>query len=172
MTAAATPVALALIALALGILVWRRNPSGLTEARRFTVIQLSALALRLPFAILFAMFLGELVPATAVTGLIGQNSGLWGILVASMIGGMLPGGPMISFPLAIVFWQAGAGPAQTVALLTGWSVFAIHRLIAFELPMMGWRFSVIRLLSSAALPVCAGLTTAAVLSATGLTIRP
>jgi uncharacterized protein len=33
----------------------------------------------------------------------------------------------------------------------------MHRILAYELPVMGWRFSAVRLLSSFFLPVVAGL---------------
>jgi len=40
-----------------------------------------------------------------------------------LIGGMIPGGPMISFPLVVVLDEAGAGLVQLITLLTAWSVF-------------------------------------------------
>ena len=57
-----------------------------------------------------------------------------------------------------------------VALLTAWSVFAFHRLMAFELPIMGWRFTAIRLIASAALPAFAGITAGAAMALAGITI--
>jgi hypothetical protein len=44
-------------------------------------------------------------------------------------------------------------------------VFAIHRIIIYEIPLMGLRFSTIRLVSSLPLPLIAGGLTALILSA-------
>lgn len=55
-----------------------------------------------------------------------------------------------------------------VALIAGWSVFALHRMLAYEAPIMGWRFVGLRLASCAVLPVLAGLIAEAILLAFGL----
>ncbi|MEL7258915.1 MAG: hypothetical protein AAFN80_13870, partial [Pseudomonadota bacterium] len=92
----------------------------------------------------------------AISALIGQDSGMWGMFIAAAAGGFLPGGPMVAFPMAAAFYQVGAGVPQLVAMISGWSIFAINRLITYEAPIMGWRFAVLRNLSSLALPVLAG----------------
>jgi hypothetical protein len=56
-----------------------------------------------------------------------------------------------------VILQGGAGLPQIVALITGWSVFALNRVLAYEAPIMGWRFVALRLTASLALPLAAGL---------------
>ncbi|GGK20892.1 hypothetical protein [Salinarimonas ramus] len=156
----------ALVALVTGL----KRPSSVVPAARFVASQGSALALRLPVALVAAGFLGLLVPQSLVAGSLGAETGLSGILLASLVGCFLPGGPTVTFPLALVFWNAGAGAPQMVALLTAWSVFAFHRLMAFELPIMGWRFTAIRLIASAALPTLAGLAAGALVAFTGVEI--
>lgn len=147
-----------------------RKPDSLRPAARFVVAQGSPLVLRLPVALVAAAFIGQLIPQSLVAGSIGAETGFQGILLASLIGCFLPGGPTVTFPLALVFWHAGAGAAQMVALLTAWSVFAFHRLLAFELPIMGWRFTAIRLLSSWFLPVLAGAIAGGAMTITGISI--
>ena len=44
-----------------------------------------------------------------------------------------------------------------IAFLTAWSVFAFHRVLIYEITLMGWRFSAVRLISSLILPPLAGL---------------
>lgn len=158
--------AAALVALATTL----RKPDSLRPAARFVVAQGSPLVLRLPVALVAAAFIGQLIPQSLVAGSIGAETGFQGILLASLIGCFLPGGPTVTFPLALVFWHAGAGAAQMVALLTAWSVFAFHRLLAFELPIMGWRFTAIRLLSSWFLPVLAGAIAGGAMTITGISI--
>jgi hypothetical protein len=43
------------------------------------------------------------------------------------------------------------------ALITGWSIFAVHRIISWEYPLLGWRFVVLRLVAALPLPIMAGL---------------
>jgi hypothetical protein len=67
---------------------------------------------------------------------------------------------MVSFPVVVIFVQAGAGFPQVVAFVTAWSVIGFHRVLIYEIPLMGWRFSAIRLASSVVLPLVAGLLAA------------
>lgn len=118
--------------------------------------QLRPLLVRLPPALLAASFLAALVPPAWFARTLGDASGLPGVLIASALGGLLPGGPMVSFPLALVLFRAGVGAPQMVALLTAWSVLALHRVFAFELPTLGWGFVWRRWLVSLLLPPLAG----------------
>jgi hypothetical protein len=43
-----------------------------------------------------------------------------------------------------------------IAFVTAWSVFAFHRIVMYEIPIMGARFAMLRLLSSLVLPPLAG----------------
>jgi uncharacterized protein len=112
---------------------------------------------RIALALLAAGFIGVLVPSEPVARYIGPDSGFVGILIASVVGGFVPGGPILSFPLVVVLYKAGAGIPQLIAFLTAWSVFAFHRVAIYELTLMGWRFSAVRLISSLVLPPLAGL---------------
>jgi uncharacterized membrane protein YraQ (UPF0718 family) len=114
-------------------------------------------------ALPMAAFLSELVPADIATAWLGDDSGLNGIMIASLAGGIMPGGPFVTFPLVITFSKAGAGVAQMTALLTAWSVYALHRILTWEYPVLGWRFVAMRLASSFFLPVLAGLIMQALL---------
>ena len=157
--------------LAAGVAVWvivlamvgyaaRYRPAAHRPALTSTLDFLAAMAARLPLAILAAGFLGALLPRDLVALILGQDSGVAGVALATVLGGLLPGGPMVTFPVVISVIQAGAGTAQTVALLTAWSVYAFHRILAFEWPMLGWRFVLFRLLISVALPPIAALLAA------------
>jgi len=140
----------------------RKGGAGVKAAGGFALKQGRALAIRLPLALLAASFLAQVVPTDAIAQVLGRDSGLYGIILASLLGGILPGGPMASFPLALFIWDAGAGTGQMVALLAGWSVFAMHRVLAYEAPVMGWRFVALRLASSFFLPPAAGILAALV----------
>ncbi|SDG27731.1 hypothetical protein [Pelagibacterium luteolum] len=144
------------LATAMTILVALRRPSEIPGAVVDMRQQLLTFGLRLPIALLAAAFVSQLVPVDLVGPYIGDSSGWVGILIATVFGAFIPGGPILTFPLALVIWRAGAGDAQMVSLLASWSIFAIHRVISYELPLLGGRFVVLRLLSSGLLPILAG----------------
>ncbi len=145
-----------LAAIAFGFAL-RRGPGtarkvGADAGQSFLKI-LPVFAVALPMA----AFLAELIPADAAEGLIGPESGFSGILIASLAGGLMPGGPFVTFPLVLAVAKAGAGVPQMAALITGWSIFAIHRIITWEYPVLGWRFVALRLIAAFPLPILAGL---------------
>lgn len=112
---------------------------------------------RIGMAMVVAGFFGVILPTELVVNWLGQGSGMTGILVGSAVGGLTPGGPILSFPIVSILAKAGAAVGPLIAYLTAWSVFAVHRVFAFEIPMMGTRFAVLRLVSSLVLPFIAGI---------------
>lgn len=142
-------------------LAHRRGTARHRDVAADAWIQLQPLLLRLPPALLAGVFLAGLVPEQQVVGLLGEASGAYGVVMATAIGGVLPGGPMIAFPLALALLEAGMGVAQMVTLITAWSVLALHRVLVFEAPMMGWRFAGRRLLASLPVAPAAGFLTLA-----------
>jgi uncharacterized membrane protein YraQ (UPF0718 family) len=112
---------------------------------------------RIALALVAAGFIGVLTPPEPVARFIGPDSGFLGLLIATVVGGFVPGGPILSFPIVVVLYKAGAGLPQLVTFLTAWSVFAFHRVLIYESTLMGWRFSAVRLISSLILPPLAGL---------------
>ena len=152
----------ALALLCFGLALARGLPTGrraLQETRDSLLRVLPVMAAAMPMA----AFLAELVPAGIAVDWLGPESGVAGLVIAGLAGGLIPGGPFVSFPLVLTFLKAGAGPAQMVALITGWAILAFHRMIAWELPVLGARFAIIRLLSSILLPLLAGLLALALL---------
>lgn len=109
----------------------------------------------LPFGLLIAAFVSRLLPAELISAAIGAESGVSGIALASLLGGFIPGGPMVAYPISFAMFQMGAGQPQMIALLTSWSVFAVHRILTYELPLMGRRFVGVRLAAVAPLPLLA-----------------
>jgi len=144
------------VLVALALLAGRQPDVGHRWAIARAWEQLRPLLLRLPVALLAASFLAELIPRQWFADLLGDASGMPGVVGATLLGGLLPGGPMVSFPLALVLFRAGVGTPQMVALLTAWSVLALHRVLAFELPTLGWGFVWRRLLVSLLLAPLAG----------------
>ncbi|MEZ5561128.1 MAG: hypothetical protein R3E86_21615 [Pseudomonadales bacterium] len=142
---------------ALALTAHVRNSALHAEALRHAGSQLRMIALRVPLTLLAATYVLSVIPQATIVSLLGNSSGTRGILLANLFGAALPGGPMVTFPVIVVLRDHGVGDAQTVALLTSWSVLALHRVLAYELPLMGARFVAVRLLASALLPLLAGM---------------
>jgi uncharacterized membrane protein YraQ (UPF0718 family) len=112
---------------------------------------------RMVMALLVSGFISVLIPTELVATWLGKDSGIKGILIACLLGAVTPGGPIISFPFAVVLFKTGAGVSPLIAFLTAWSIFAAHRMFAYEIPMMGLRFTGVRILSSFLLPPLTGI---------------
>jgi uncharacterized membrane protein YraQ (UPF0718 family) len=98
-----------------------------------------------------------LLPQSWMRSSLGESSGLRGILLATGLGALTPAGPFVAIPIAAVMVRSGAGVGPVVAFLSAWSLLALHRLVAWEIPILGWRLAALRYGVSIAVPVLAGL---------------
>lgn len=160
----ASGVVMWIAVLVLGQIARRR---GGDEIRRALVIaggHFRTLLPRMVMALLLAGFLAELIPQDVVGRWIGGESGLQGIIIAALAGTVVPAGALVIMPIAVALLKVGVGLPQLVAFVSGWAIFAIHRIVTYEVAMMGGRFVALRLIASAPLPVLAGLSTSFLLS--------
>ena len=111
---------------------------------------------RLIPALILAGMLPVLIPQETVARYFGQKSGMSAIILASVAGLLTPGGPMVSVPLLVVLANSGMALGPLVAYMTSWSLFGVQRIIAWEAPLMGWHFVMVRAVSSLAFPILAG----------------
>lgn len=110
----------------------------------------------LVFAFIVAGTVPVLLPPEMLAKWVGSGSGLRGILVGSVAGGLTPGGPYVSFPIVAGLLRSGAGVGTMVAFVTGWSLWAIARL-PMDVGILGWKFTLIRFASTFFFPPAAGL---------------
>ena len=110
----------------------------------------------LVFAFIVAGMIQVLLPQELISKWIGGESGFRGLLIGTVAGGVAPGGPYISMPIAVGLLRAGASVGTMVAFLTAWSLWAIGRL-PLEIGIMGWKFTLIRLACTFFFPPIAGL---------------
>jgi len=108
------------------------------------------------FAFIVAGMIQVLVPQEMISKWVGIESGFRGLLIGTVVGGFMPGGPYISLPIAAGLLRAGASVGTMVAFLTGWSLWAVSRL-PLEIGIMGWKFTLIRLACTFFFPPIAGL---------------
>jgi len=117
----------------------------------------------LVFAFVIAGMVQVLLPQETLTRWVGGESGWRGIIIGTVAGGLSPGGPYVSLPIAAGFLRAGAGVGTMVAYLTGWSLWAVARL-PMEVGILGWKFTLIRLFSTFFFPPIAGFIAQAIFS--------
>ncbi len=148
---------LALLA-SLGVLAHARGGTQLlSEGFRGGFDLLLRFAPVIVISFLAAGFAERLIPQEWVREHLGQRSGLAGILLGTGAGVITPGGPFVSMPIAAVMIRAGAGTGPVVAFLSAWSLLSLHRFVAWEVPILGWRFALFRYAVCFALPLVAGL---------------
>ena len=143
------------IAAILFIFSWRAGSDTVKRGLELTWKTTRRNALLILLAFIIAGFVNVLSPEKLVTSWIGPNSGWRGIVTSEFLGMLLPGGPYVIFPIIDILYQAGAGLAPVITLITSWSTLALISL-SFELPFMGWRFTAIRWGMGLAIPLLTG----------------
>jgi len=151
-----TTIVLCALAIAAGIAAYLKDPGLPWIGARNGLSTLWLVLPRLIPALVPAGMLQVLVPQEVVSRHLGREGGFRAILIASVAGILTPGGPMVTVPFLVVLANSGAAMAPLVAYMTSWSLFGLQRIIAWEAPLMGWHFVVVRVLPSLAFPVLAG----------------
>jgi len=156
---------LALVAV-VAVLAWVAYARGGEELLRRGLadggVLLYRYALLIVVSFLAAGLASAVLPEQWVQRSFGAESGLRGIVLATAVGIVTPAGPFVSVPLAAVMIRSGAAAGPVVAFLAGWALLALHRLIAWEVPLLGWRFALLRYATCIVLPPIAGLIARAV----------
>jgi len=125
---------------------------GLKSAMEMTIQILPIVIL----AFIVAGMIQILIPQEFLSKWIGKESGMRGILIGTLAGGLAPGNPYVNLPIAAGLLRSGASVGAMVAFLTGWSLWSFARL-PIEVSIMGWKFTLIRIASTFFFPPIAGL---------------
>jgi uncharacterized membrane protein YraQ (UPF0718 family) len=112
---------------------------------------------RIALALAVAGFLWVTLPRDRVTSLIGTESGMRGLLIATVAGIVTPGGPSSAFPLLAVLGASGADRGAMIAYVSSWAILGLQRILVWDVPFMGAEFSLVRFLVCLPLPIVAGL---------------
>ncbi len=107
-------------------------------------------------AFLVAGFIQALVTQEFVTRWLGREAGWKGILLASLGGALVPGGPYVYYPIAAVLLRSGAGLGVLVAFVTAKNVWSISRL-PIEFALLGPYLTLVRLGVTAFIPPVMGI---------------
>jgi uncharacterized membrane protein YraQ (UPF0718 family) len=106
---------------------------------------------------LIGAFVTLLLPRETIVKWVGAESGITGILVATVAGAILPGGPFTIYPVAGSFLVAGADVGAACAFVISWTLIGYTRAVVWELPFFGLDFVTWRILFSLPLPILSGL---------------
>ena len=101
-----------------------------------------------------------LVPKDLISRLLGAQSGVKGILVASMVGGLVPCSPYAIFPLVGTFYHTGASLGAVVSFVSAWSLWSVSRL-PVEMALIDPKAALIRYGVTFVVPPIAGLIASA-----------
>ncbi len=134
-----------------------KGPEAVTARMVDAGYQIVSLLPHLLLGLVIAAAVTVLVPQQRVARWLGAESGMRGLVVATCIGAIMPGGPFASFPLVFALSQAGADIGALIAFLIAWAAIGVNRLVIWEIPFMGLEFSALRFASSIPLPIIAGL---------------
>jgi uncharacterized membrane protein YraQ (UPF0718 family) len=147
-----------LIALALILLTyaWSRRDGSHTRGLEMGWATLKRTLPLLLVAFAIVGYVETLAPQELVSQWIGPDSGWTGLVIGTVAGMLMPGGPYVIFPLIAAIYSSGAGLGPTLAMITSWSSLALLS-VSFELPFLGWRFSLVRLSIGLLVPPLVGL---------------
>jgi len=112
---------------------------------------------RVALALTVAGLLWVTLPREHVTALIGSQSGMRGLLIATGAGIVTPGGPSSAFALLAVLGGAGADRGAMIAYIVSWAILGVQRILVWDVPFMGAEFSFVRFVVCLPLPIVTGL---------------
>lgn len=97
-----------------------------------------------------------LVPKEIIARWAGADSGWSGLALATVAGALTPGGPFVQFPLVASLWKAGATVGPLTAYLIAWTLLGINKTFVWEVPILGWRYTVAKTVACMAAPIVLG----------------
>src|SRR5881296_740100 len=136
---------LAGLALVFAVVAYFKDPSLPLIGARNGLSMLGFVLPRLVPALLLAGLFQVVVPQEIVSRYFGREAGVKGLVMAMMAGVITPGGPMVSVPFLVALANSGAALPALVTYIIAW-----------EAPLMGWKFVWVRVIPSLAFPVVAG----------------
>jgi len=127
----------------------------LTDGLREGAVEFIKLLPRIAIGVVGSGFIAEVLPKSLIAPWLGPESGLTGVLIATLGGALTPGGPVVGFSIGAAALKSGAGAPQVIAYSTAWALYAVHRLLIWEVPMMPARMVWLRAAVSLPLPFIA-----------------
>jgi hypothetical protein len=144
-----------MIAIGLGLTVFLRSQPMFADSLRFAGREFLALLPRIAIGMIGSGFIAEILPSQLMPSWFGPGTGAIGLLIAAVAGALTPGGPVVGFAIATAALKSGAGAPQVIAYTIAWALFALPRVLIYEIPMMPAKVVWLRVLVSLPLPFLA-----------------
>jgi uncharacterized membrane protein YraQ (UPF0718 family) len=137
------------------IILYILDPAKGVEAASSTVRTLISIIVIIVAGTALGGIIHVAVPKDLIARAIGEESGLRGILLATFLGGLMPGGPYVVYPVLASLYVAGADLPPIISFIFAWSTIALGR-TPFELAFFSHRIILLRILVGIPLPILAG----------------
>jgi hypothetical protein len=144
-----------LVVAALAFLAAMRGRVLFDDGARAGVMEFLLLLPRIGIGVIGSGFVAEALPNEWIAPWLGPQSGFLGVVIATIGGALTPGGPVVGFSIGAAALKSGAGAPQVIAYSTAWALYAIHRLLIWEVPLMPARVVWLRAAVSLPLPFMA-----------------
>lgn len=136
-------VFLALVVINLVLLVLR--PDIGMKSISSSIDSISNIMIIIPPIFVLLGLLDIWVPRETIIRLMGEGSGVRGVVLAFLLGSFAAGPLYASFPIALVLMRKGTKFSNVIVFIGAWSTTKIP-LLLFEASSMGWKFMISRLL--------------------------
>jgi uncharacterized membrane protein YraQ (UPF0718 family) len=152
-----TAIVFAISALAAVTVYVREGPDRFLSIFQSDVLLFGNMLPKMLAGCLIGGFVTMLLPRELVARLVGAESGLTGLLIATATAAVLPGGPFTIYPVAGAFLGIGADAGTAIAFITSWMLLGYNRALVWEMPFFGPDFVLWRIAVSLPLPILAGI---------------
>ncbi|HCH36003.1 MAG: hypothetical protein CL777_06185 [Chloroflexi bacterium] len=145
-----------LVLLASVFVLQRHGFSGIREGVITSALLLKTVGKMLILGMALSAMTQVILPEEIITKWMGNESGLTGILIGTVVGVLIPGGPYVVIPLAGSVFLSGAGVGPVAAFITAWNTIPITRTVMWEWPFLGGAFTWSRMIVNLPFPFVAG----------------
>ena len=123
-------------------------------------MSLARISLLLLSGVFLGSFVGTFLPRELVSGLLGGESGFTGVLLGTLFGAVMPGGPYVLFPIVAALFSSGAAIPSLIAMIFAWQCISLTRIptdLGYLAAVEGQRLIWLRVLIGFPIPILAGV---------------
>jgi hypothetical protein len=155
MMAVAVGVFLWVIVAALVVAAASKSASLVETGLREGALDFLRLTPRVAIGVVGSGYVAAVFPPEVLAGLLGPKSGIIGTAIATLAGALTPGGPVVGFSIGVAALKSGAGAPQVIAYTTAWALFAVQRVLSYEVVAMPAHVVWLRVIASIPVPFLA-----------------
>ena len=139
------------------------NPSNRTKTVESVNVgnrSLVRISLLLLSGIYLGSFVGTYLPREYVSNLLGKESGILGIILGTIFGAIMPGGPYVLFPIISSLFSSGASVPPLISMIFAWQCISLTRIptdMGYLALVGGEKLVWMRVLLGVPIPIIAGI---------------